>query len=304
MKRILVTGSSGTIAASLIPALKEEGYEVIGLDRLPALHVAGTTDIVWDLNNPIPKRIGEFDIIIHLACNSRVYYSVINPDFPQENYITMFNVLEFARKQKEYSGRVPKIVFSSSRETYGNCPKIDGIIRNESDVFIENCESPYSSSKIANECLIHAYNKCYNMPYLIYRFSNVVFGHDYSKDTVIPTWIRNAKKNLPLKVYGKKKKLDFTFIDDTVKGIIGGIKKGIKNTTINLGGGKPIKLVDVAKIIVKLSKSKSDILLMPERVGEVTLYHADISKAMDLIGYEPTMDIKNEIKKAIESNNY
>ena len=77
--KILVTGSSGTIAASLIPKLKSKGHTVVGLDRLPSMHVKGTTDILWDLNKEIPKRIGEFDVIVHLAANSRVYYSVLNP---------------------------------------------------------------------------------------------------------------------------------------------------------------------------------------------------------------------------------
>lgn len=303
--RILVTGSSGTIASSLIPSLKERGHKVIGIDRLnEGMHGINITDFIWDLNNTIPSRIGVFDVIIHLAANSRVYYSVLNPSFAQENYMTTYNVLEFARRQKEYNGFAPLVVFSSSREVYGNCPKLSGIKRKEQEQDNFNCESNYSASKIANECQIRAYTKQYDIPHLIFRFSNVVFGNDMSKDTVIPTWIRNAQNNENLILYGKDKQLDFTFIDDTVNGIISGVEKGIKNETINLGGGKPIKLLDLAKYIIGITNSKSKIIIKPYRRGEVTLYHANIEKANKLIGYKPTMDIKNELNKAVSEKRY
>ena len=306
MKKVLVTGSSGTIAATLIPLLRTKGYQVIGLDRLPAMHVKDTTNIVWDLNNPIPKRIGDFDIIIHLAANSRVYYSVLNPEFAQENIVTTFNVLEFARKQKEYSGNAPNIIFSSSREVYGNCPVTTGIYRKEEEQSNENCESNYSVSKIANECLIRAYKQQYDINYVIFRFSNVVFGHDYSKDTVIPTWIRNANNGKDLILYGKDKKLDFTYINDTVKGIVSGVENFHKarNKTINLGGGKANSLLEIAKYIKKITKSPSKIKIEPTRRGEVCLYHADTSKAKKLLNYAPTMDIQEEIKNAIKEKRY
>ena len=304
--KVLVTGSSGTIAATLIPLLRTKGYQVIGLDRLPSMHVQGTTDIVWDLTNPIPKRIGEFDYIIHLAANSRVYYSVLNPEVSQENMVSTFNVLEFARRQKEYNGYAPNIIFSSSREVYGNCEDANGIERKEEEQTNENCESNYSASKISNECQIRAYNKQYDIDYIIFRFSNVVFGHDYSKDTVIPTWIRNAQSGIDLILYGENKSLDFTYIYDTCYGIYTSVElfNIVKNNTINLGGGKANDLLEVAKHIIKVTKSDSKIVIKPTRRGEVHLYHANIDKAKNLLGYRPTMDLKLEIESAIKEKRY
>jgi nucleoside-diphosphate-sugar epimerase len=298
MKKILITGSSGTIGTRLGEKLLNLGYEIIGVDwKINKWHKnleKGTIHL--DLRNKnlvlrkLPKKV---DLIIHLAANARVYELVKNPDLAIDNMITTYNILEYARINK-----IKNILFASSREVYGNTKKAK---HKEEDVKIENCESPYSASKISGEALIHSYHKCFGINYVIIRFSNVYGMYDES-DRVIPLFIRKAIKNENLVVFGKDKILDFTYIDDAVEGVINVIQKfdKIKNNTFNIATGKGTKILFVAQLIKKFLNSKSRIIIKQNRPGEVVKYIADISKAKKLLNYEPRTDIIEGVKKTIE----
>jgi UDP-glucose 4-epimerase len=121
-------------------------------------------------------------------------------------------------------------------------------------------------------------------------------------DRVIPLFIRKAMKNEDLLIFGKDKVLDFTYIDDTIDGVIGCIKKFDKaqNNTFNIASGKGTKILLVAKLIKKFLNSKSKIVIKKNRPGEVIKYIADISKAQKLLNYEPKTSIVEGIKKSIE----
>jgi nucleoside-diphosphate-sugar epimerase len=297
MKKILITGSSGTIGTRLGEKLLNLGYEIIGVDwKKNKWHKnleKRTTHL--DLRNKnlvlkkLPKKV---DLIIHLAANARVYELVKNPDLAIDNMITIYNILEYARINK-----IKNIIFASSREVYGNTKKAK---HKEEDVKIENCESPYSVSKISGEALIHSYHKCFGINYVIIRFSNVYGMYDES-DRVIPLFIRKAIKNENFVVFGKDKILDFTYIDDAVEGTIKIIQKfdKIKNNTFNIATGKGTKILFVAQLIKKFLNSKSRIIIKQNRPGEVIKYIADISKARRLLNYEPKTNIIEGIKKTI-----
>jgi UDP-glucose 4-epimerase len=297
MKKILITGSSGTIGTRLGEKLLNLGYEIIGVDweknKWHKNLEKRTTHL--DLRNKnlvlkkLPKKV---DLIIHLAANARVYELVKNPDLARDNMITTYNILEYARINK-----IKNIIFASSREVYGNTKKAK---HKEVDVKIENCESPYSASKISGEALIHSYHKCFGVNYVIIRFSNVYGMYDES-DRVIPLFIRKAIKNENLVVFGKDKILDFTYIDDAVEGVIKAIQRfnKVKNNTFNIATGKGTKILFVAQLIKKFLNSKSRIIIKQNRPGEVVKYIADISKARRLLNYEPKTNIIEGIKKTI-----
>jgi UDP-glucose 4-epimerase len=298
MKKILITGSSGTIGTRLGEKLLNLGYEIMGVDwKKNKWHKnLEKRTIHLDLRNKnlvlkkLPKKV---DLIIHLAANARVYELVKNPDLARDNMITTYNILEYSRINK-----IKNIIFASSREVYGNTKKAK---HKEEDVKIENCESPYSASKISGEALIHSYHKCFGINYVIIRFSNVYGMYDES-DRVIPLFIRKAIKNENLVVFGKDKILDFTYIDDAVEGVIKVIKgfNKVKNNTFNIATGKGTKILFVAQLIKKFLNSKSRIIIKQNRPGEVVKYIADISKAKKLLNYEPRTDIIEGIKKTIE----
>lgn len=297
-KKILVTGSSGTIGTRLCQRLLENGYEFIGVDwkKNKWDKEIEKRTIHLDLRNKnlvfkkLPKNI---DLIIHLAANARVYNLVLDPNLALDNIITTFNILEFARLNK-----IKNIIFASSREIYGNSPKV---VHKEENIKLEFIESPYSASKLSGEVLIRAYKKCYEIDFVIIRFSNVYGMYDNS-DRVVPLFIKLAKQNKNLIIYGKEKVLDFTYVDDAVNGVLLVIKKFLKakNNVFNIATGKGIKVLDVAKLIIKNLNSKSKIILKKNRTGEVVKYIANINKAKKILDYQPTMDIKNGIIKSIK----
>jgi len=294
----MLTGSSGTISTRLFEKLLQLNHDVIGLDRKEnkwnkslnkrtiKIDLLKQSDLI-----KLPKGI---DLIIHLAANARVYKLVKNPELALENMVTTFNVLEFARKSK-----VNKIVFSSSREIYGN--SIDENSMAEDKVKIESCESPYSASKISAEALIHAYKKVYGVDFVIIRFSNVYGMYDDS-DRVIPLWIGQALKNQNLIVYGENKVLDYTYIDDAINGVMKIIERfdNIKAETFNIAYGKGVKLTYVANKIRELLNSESKIIIKENRLGEVWKFQADIFKAEKLLDYKPKVSIDEGLEKTVE----
>jgi len=296
IKKILITGSSGTIGTRLFERLLSKGYQVVGFDKKNNIWHAGLDKktIVGNLLNKkdIQKIPKDIDLIIHLAANARVYDLVVAPDLALENVISTHHILEFARENN-----IKKIIFSSSRETYGN--KKD-MVSKETDVDILRCASPYAASKIADEALIYSYEKCYGIDYVVCRFSNVYGRYDTS-DRFIPILFRMMKKNADIKIFGKNKVLDFTYIDDCVAGVIACVEKfpKVKNNVFNIASGKGTSLVDVAKLMKKYLNSESKILLGKNRPGEVVGYVANISKAKKRLGYAPTVGIVEGIKKSM-----
>lgn len=293
IKKILVTGSSGAVGIRLCEVLIEKGFDVTGIDlrKNPWSEKVNKVTKLIDLTKPkqIQTLSNDFDLIIHLAAYPYVFPSVENPNLAHANYDMTFNILEFARKNG-----IKRIMFSSSREAYGN---INKKIISEEDAHIRNAESPYSASKLASEAMITAYSRCYDMSHIIFRFSNVYGMYDLSH-RVMPLFMRNAKKGDTLEVYGKDKVLDFTHVDDLMKGIVACISKyeAAKNNTINLSGNHPVKILDLASKIKENLKSESNIDLQESRTGEVTYYVANLSKAKKLLGFEPSIKIDEGLK--------
>ncbi|MFH0770901.1 MAG: SDR family NAD(P)-dependent oxidoreductase [Candidatus Peregrinibacteria bacterium] len=295
--KILVTGSSGTIGTRLCERLLKNHHDVVSVDwehnrwsrEIDALTIHS------DLRNEetfrkIPRDI---EMIIHLAANARVYELVEHPDRARDNILTLFNVLEFARKNA-----IQRFLFASSRETYGNAGRES---YTEDLVRIEHCESPYAASKLAGEALTQSYRTCYGIDHIIFRFSNVYGMYDVS-ERVVPLFIRLAKKNEPLVIFGKEKCLDFTYIDDAVDGILLATDKfeEVKNETYNLAFGKGETISRLAELIKGNMSSSSPIVFQESRTGEVAIYTADTTKARLRLGFAPSVTLEEGMRKSVE----
>lgn len=296
--RILVTGSSGTIGTRLCERLLESGHEVIGVDWEPnqwqesvqaITQIADLRDLDACMNLP-----SDIDAVVHLAANARVYDLVVKPEDARDNMISTFNVLEYARKHQ-----VPKFIFASSRECYGNQEGIEQY--REEMTQVDACESPYTASKVAGEALVHAYQQCYGLDFVIFRFSNVYGMYDES-NRVVPLFIREMRDGNPVKIFGRDKCLDFTYIDDTVDGIVSALTNfdTAKNETYNLAYGKGIHITYLAERLKELLESSSEITMDDVRTGEVVKYVADISKARDRLEYDPKTPFDDGIQKSVE----
>lgn len=297
IKKVLVTGSSGTIGTRLCERLLAEDYDIVGIDLKPNKwnDRINKLTIIGDLRNKetlenLPK---DFDLVIHLAANARVYDLVVNPDLARDNFEILFNTIEFCRKNN-----IKRFIFASSREVYGNLKQI---VHSENEAYVRNCESPYTATKIGGEALVHAYHQCYDINFIIFRFSNVYGMYDDS-DRVIPLFIKLTKENKDLVVYGKEKLLDFTYIDDAISGILKCIENfnQVKNDVFNIASGKAVSIIEVAQMIQKYMSSKNKIVTKENRTGEVVKFIADISKAREKLGYEPKTMIDEGIRESIK----
>jgi UDP-glucose 4-epimerase len=303
--RVVITGSSGQIGTNLGLQLMDHGHEVFGVDKRLNAWTDRFRYLLQDLSGhypAYPTGIGGVDyppsdVVVHLAAHAKVHQLVRQPHRALENMMMTFNVLEYCRQT-----RTP-IIFSSSREVYGDIHRFS---TEETSADFAYTESTYSASKIAGEALIYSYARCYVLPYLVFRFSNVYgrFDNDIERmERVIPLFIRKISDDEPITIYGAEKVLDFTYIDDCVDGIVRGIEAlvsgRVRNQTINLAFGQGNTLVRVAELIAAAANKAPRITLAPPLLGEVTHYIANISKAEQLLGYRPTTPLDKGIEKAI-----
>lgn len=294
--RILLTGSSGTIGTRLFERLLPE-HDVTGVDiRQNKWHLElnrKTVNLDIRQSDAMDNIDQDFDLIVHFAANARIYELVKDPGMALDNMLINFNVAEFARKRG-----IKRIIFASSRETYGN---LRGGPVSEEMMRVENCESPYSASKLMGEALHYAYERVYGVGFVIIRFSNVYRMYDDS-DRVIPLWLRQCWRNEDLVVFGKKKILDFAYIEDSVTGVVKIIGQfdHVQGNVFNIAYGQGISLLYVAERIRELTGSRNQIILKENRPGEVWEYQADITKAKRLLNYAPAVDIEAGLQKTTE----
>ena len=304
--RVLITGSSGQIGTNLGLYLQEQGHYVFGVDKRPNTWTNDIETLLQDLSIPqhdFKEGIGhveyppDLDLVVHFAAHAKVHELVEQPDRALENITMSYNVLEFCRQNN-----LP-VIFSSSREVYGD---IHRYITEESYADFAFTESPYSASKISGEALIYSYAQCYGLRYFVFRFSNVYGRYDNDlerMERVIPLFTRKISQDEPITVYGRDKVLDFTYVDDCIKGVYRGMELLVSgkeaNHTINLAYGQGNSLMKMAEYIAEALGKEPQITVEPSRVGEVTHYVANIGKARAILNYNPDTPLREGIHKAV-----
>lgn len=299
--RILITGSSGQIGTNLALALLERGHPIQGIDRRKNTWTDRVPTVITDLCSVAPGKLpveGRFDVVVHLAAHAKVFELVENPLRAFENMQMAFNVLEYCRQN-----RAP-IIFASSREVYGDVLRH---VTGEAEADFVVAESPYSASKIAAEAYIYSYAECYELPYLVFRFSNVYGRYDCDLDRmerVIPLFIKKIQQQEPIVVFGREKVLDFTYVDDCIDGILRGIDAlaggRISHGTVNLAYGQGSTLVDLVNLIALALRVKPNVRYEPARRGEVTRYVADLTRAREQLGYQPQTPLTAGVPLSVE----
>lgn len=297
MQKILVTGSSGSIGTALSKRLLAEGYDFVGADiKRNAWHAdidAKTIQVdLTDYEKTTAQLPKDADVIIHLAAHSRVWDLVENPRLASENVVMLENVMEFAR-----ANGIKKIIFASSREVYGKLVKDS---YKEEDASIDNCENPYAMSKIAGEALIRGYHTSFGIDAVILRFANVYGRYDIL-NRVIPLFIAHCHSGKDINIFGKDKILDFTYIDDTVSGIMLALTKfdSVKNDVYNIASGVGTSLIELAHQLQKETNAKVKVHTSDNRTGEVMRFIGNIDKSRAVLGYEPHVPFERGIKEAV-----
>jgi len=295
-KSVLITGSSGMVGTALAEALLRRGHDVCGVDRRSNPWSSEVDDLTViadlagdDLTRAIPSVP---DVVVHLAANARVYQLVEYPSLARENFDATFGVLEYCKSMD-----VDELLFASSREVYGDN---GGTLREVPDARPENSGNPYAASKLGSEAMVHAYGNCYGLNPVVVRLSNVYGRYDLS-DRVIPKFIARAERDRELVVYGRRKVLDFTYIDDCIQGLLAAIKRcaSVSGETLDIATGRGYTLLELAETIRDRTDSDSSIHVEPNRTGELERYVADTSLAEKVLGYEPSVLLEEGIDRPV-----
>ena len=303
--RILITGVSGQIGTNLALRCMAEGYDVYGVDNRLNTWTTSIPQMQCDLTQISAvmiltqqlKKWGRPDIVVHLAAHAKVHQLVLEPNKALENIAMTQQVLEYCRIHQ-----VP-IIFSSSREVYGNVYRLE---TSEEDVDFTQVASSYAASKLSGEALIYSYARCYHLPYLVFRLSNVYgrFDNDLMRmERLIPLFIQKIQRGEPLKVFDSNKVINFTYIDDCIAGIMLGIEgllsRRVCNETINLAGSEAHTLHQLCLYLTDVLKTQVDIEERPMRTGEIHRYVANQKRARELLGFVPKVPLFDGLNRAI-----
>jgi UDP-glucuronate 4-epimerase len=309
-KNILITGGAGFIGSHLIDYLMASGeYNITCIDNFdgfydPAIkrnNIASYLDkesfklIEADITDQnLSSQLEEqYDIVVHLAAKAGVRPSIKDPVLYQHvNVVGLQNILEIA-KQKSVS----QFVFGSSSSVYGVNPNIPW---KESDTELIPV-SPYASSKIAGEWIGKTYSSLFGMRFIALRFFTV-FGPRQRPDLAINSFTGKILNGDPIDFFGDGNTLrDYTYVKDTVAGIVSAMQYDKTNfEIINLGNNKPVTLSHLVETLEKVLGKKAILNCLPEQQGDVPVTYADISKAKQLLQYEPQTSLEEGLAKFVE----
>ena len=307
----LVTGGAGFIGSHVCERLLQDGHAVWAFDDLnpfydPQLKRGNLRDI-QSLAKPfafIPGDVTDraaldelfasvnFDQVIHLAARAGVRPSLAEPALYQRvNVEGTVNVLEAARKN-----RVKKIIIASSSSVYGVNAKVPF---SESDP-IFSAISPYAASKLACESLGHVYHHVYGLDVTLLRFFTV-YGPRQRPDLAIRKFATLIRAGRPIPVFGDGSMArDYTYITDTVGGIIAATQKEFGFEIFNLGESQTVTLGRLIELLEAALGKKAVIDRQPPQPGDVPVTYADIAKARARLGYRPQIGIESGVELFID----
>ena len=340
MKKILVTGAAGFIGSNLVKALYKVSLDflVVGVDSVNdyydvSLKEARLKELEQFENfkfikgNIADKHLidtlfkqYDFDVVVNLAAQAGVRYSITNPDvYIESNIIGFYNILEACRHS--YDGGktgVQHLVYASSSSVYGSNSKVPYSV----DDKVDNPVSLYAATKKSNELMAHAYSKLYNIPSTGLRFFTV-YGPAGRPDMAYFGFTDKLVKGEKIKIfnYGNCKR-DFTYVDDIVEGVIRVMQKAPKKAVgvdglpippyalYNIGNSNPENLLDFVTILqeelVRAGVLPTDYdfdahkELVPMQPGDVPVTFADTSALERDFGFKPSTDLRTGLRKFAE----
>jgi UDP-glucuronate 4-epimerase len=255
-------------------------------------------------------RKGRFDIVVNLAAQAGVRYSLKNPySYIDNNIVGFINILEGCR----HTG-VKHLVFASSSSVYGINTKIPFSVGDN----VDHPVSLYAASKKANELMAHTYAHVYGLPCTGLRFFTV-YGPWGRPDMAYFSFTKAIMEGKPIDVFNSgNMKRDFTYIDDIVEGVarvIGMIPQPNPNwdktnpdagsscapyKLYNIGNNKPIELIKFIEIIESILGKKAQKNMLPMQPGEIQITFADVDNLIEATGFKPSTPVEEGIRKFIE----
>jgi dTDP-glucose 4,6-dehydratase len=321
MKKILITGGAGFIGCHVVKLFvkKYADYKIYNLD---VLTYAGNLENLKDVEDAANYQFvkgditdeqfindlfseHDFDAVIHLAAESHVDRSILDPlSFVKTNVLGTAVLLNAAKRN--WIGKEGKLFYHvSTDEVYGSL--------GETGFFTEETpydpRSPYSASKASSDHLVSAYHHTYDLPVVISNCSNN-YGSYQFPEKLLPLMINNIVHSKPLPVYGKGDNVrDWLWVDDHARAIDVIFHKGKLGETYNIGGFNEWKNLDIVHLLCeimdnKLGREKGEsaklITFVKDRAGHDKRYAIDATKLNKELGWEPSLQFKEGLEKTID----
>ena len=341
-KTILVTGAAGFIGANLVKRLVKEvpGVTVVGIDNMSDYYDVSIKDYRLKEIGRTPKADGTAftfikdsiankeiiteifmkykpEIVVNLAAQAGVRYSITNPDaYIESNLIGFYNILEACRHSYDGGAAgVEHLVYASSSSVYGSNRKVPY----STDDKVDNPVSLYAATKKSDELLAHAYSKLYDIPSTGLRFFTV-YGPAGRPDMAYFGFTSKLREGKTIEIfnYGNCKR-DFTYVDDIVEGVIRVMKGAPERKTgedglpvppyalYNIGNNSPENLLDFvqilqeeligAKVLPEDYDFESHKKLVPMQPGDVPVTYADTSALERDFGFKPDTSLREGLRK-------
>lgn len=340
MTRILVTGAAGFIGSNLVKMIyrRYENPVVVGIDNMNHYYdVALKEERLRELQDLpdfhfikgniadkalIDRLFAEYqpEIVVNLAAQAGVRYSITNPDvYIEANLIGFYNILEACRHSYEqYEGGVKHLVYASSSSVYGSNKKVPY----STDDKVDNPVSLYAATKKSNELMAHAYSKLYNIPSTGLRFFTV-YGPCGRPDMAYFGFTNKLVKGEKIQIFNFGHcKRDFTYVDDIVEGVIRVMQKAPAKAlgedglpippyaVYNIGNNQPENLLDFVTILQE-ELIRAGVLpadydfeahkeLVPMQPGDVPVTYADTSALERDFGFKPSTSLRSGLRAFAE----
>lgn len=325
--KIIVTGAAGFIGFHLCKQLLKKNHQLVGLDNLntyydPQLKLDRLALLEKETNFLFFKtdikdkaaldkifEISQPELVINLAAQAGVRYSITNPDeYVDANLIGFFNVLEACRNFP-----VKHLIYASSSSVYGGNKTIPF---SENDN-VDHPVSLYAATKKSNELMAHTYSHLYGIPTTGLRFFTV-YGPFGRPDMAYFSFTKDILAGKPIKVYNHGElERDFTYIDDIVECICRLLERvpqpnqewnekteGISTSfapykVYNIGNNKPVKLMDFIELLENLIGKKAEKIFMDMQPGDVLSTYADISQLQKAVDFKPDTKIEDGLEQFV-----
>ena len=316
-KTILLTGAAGFIGSHLAKRLLDRGCKVTGLDNLNDYYevslkearLAGLnkydnfTFIKADISDKaaVDKIFGEVkpDIVVNLAAQAGVRYSIENPQaYIDSNVTGFFNILEACR-----ANPVEHLVYASSSSVYGNSEKVPFSV----DDRVDNPISLYAATKKTNELMAYTYSHLFDIPCTGLRFFTV-YGPYGRPDMACFSFTEKILKDETIKIFNNGDMYrDFTYVDDIVKGVENMLcnppeadENGDRATVYNIGNNSPEKLMYFVETLEKALGKTARKEFLPMQPGDVYQTYADVTPLIEKYGFKPSTSIEDGLAKFVE----
>jgi len=306
---ILVTGGAGNVGSALVERLIEDANNFVvvvdnlrtgSIEKLPEAPNNNLKFIQCDVN--IKEGIAtvfhtfSFDYVFHYAALVGVKRTLNNPLMVLADIEGFKNILDLCKKST-----VKRVIFSSSSEVYGEPVEYP---QHEKTTPL-NAQLPYAMVKNLGEAYLKSYHQEFGLDYTIFRFFNT-YGPKQSKDFVISKFINAALNNQDITIYGDGSQTrTFCYVENNINASVAAAFSDLgKNKTINIGNNVETSVLDLAKTIVKLTDSKSNIVHLPAlKDGDMTRRNPDITLMKNLVDQE-IYSLEDGLKKVLENASF